>query len=231
MPEAPPQRIEIDIDRLRAEFSPRRWEALRVLCKTLFRLYFRGKVFFQDRVPAQGGALLVSNHGSNLDPPLTAMYIRRYPFFLAKAELFHAPVLRSQIPRLQALPLRREGVDREGMKRCLQLLGEGEMLLAFPEGTRTRDGSLGRGKPGVAMLAAQAGVPCVPCYLENTHRAMPRGVSFPRPARLRIAYGHPFDLPPREKGEAARDYYQRCADAMMQAIAATRDEMIAHDGA
>jgi len=125
---------------------------------------------------------------------------------------------------MNAYPVRRGGVDRTAMKRAVDVMRAGHLLLAFPEGTRSHDGNLQPAKPGVAMMAIQAGVPCIPVYVKGSYRAWPRDRKFPRLTPIQVFYGKPFDLPPRSEGMTSREHYQLCADEMMAHIDALRQQ-------
>ena len=192
------------------------------------RVLFRLETHGMEHVPTQGGCLLVSNHASYLDPPLVGCLVPRVVHNLAKAELFRVPLLGWVCRAVKAMPIRRGGVDREAMKRCVEILRSGKVVVLFPEGTRTRDGELQPARPGAAMIAVQAGVQCVPAYIDGTFRAWPRSRWFPRPAKVRAYYGEPFALPERPEGMASREHYQLCADEMMRRIAALRPDTSRH---
>ena len=134
------------------------WTVVKVLCHVLFRLGVRGRA----NVPKTGGVLLAANHASNLDPTLIATSLWRPCHFLAKEELFRIPILGWIIANVNSHPIRRDGVDRKALRDTVEVMTSGNMLLLFPEGTRTRDGELQEAKPGAAMIAAQANVPIVP---------------------------------------------------------------------
>lgn len=140
------------------------------------------------------GMLLVSNHQSFLDPVLVGMSMPRPLHFLARQSLFRFPGFRELIRALGAHPLQRGRMDPAAIRTVLRLLRGGRWLLVFPEGTRTRDGSLGRFRPGSAELAARAGVPVLPVCIQGADRAWPRHQPLPRPARVAVAYGEP--IPP-----------------------------------
>ena len=202
-----------------------RFGFMKILVKLIARTYFRLQVHNVDRVPRGGGLVLISNHSSNIDPPIVGARLSRPMYTLAKAELFKNAIVGHFLGKwCYAIPFRRRGVDRAGMQHCVALLKAGQIVSLFPEGTRTRDGQLQRGKPGVAMLALQAGVPCVPAYIDGTYAAMPRGGRLPRPKKVRIYYGEPFRLPERAEGMTKKEYYQHCADEMMRRITALRPE-------
>lgn len=144
-----------------------------------------------DTGDPEGGMLLVSNHQSFLDPVLVGMSMPRPMDFLARRSLFRAPGFRELIRALGAHPLRRGRMDPAAMRSMLRLLRGGRWVLVFPEGTRTRDGSLGRFRPGSAELASRARVPVLPVCIEGADRAWPRHQALPRPARVAVAYGQP----------------------------------------
>ena len=186
------------------------------------RVFFRLEAHGVERVPREGAFLLISNHASYLDPPLLGCSVPRICHNLAKAELFRVPGLGRLIRAVKAIPIRRGGVDRQAMRRCVELLRSGKVVVLFPEGTRTRNGALQPAHAGAAMIALQAGAPCVPAYIEGTFRAWPRHRWFPLPAKVRICYGEPFALPEHPEGMHPKDHYQLCADEMMRRIAALK---------
>ncbi len=153
---------------------------LKPIAVFLMRAWFGLRVRGAEHVPASGPALIVSNHQSILDPPVIGGAARRQIYFLAKAELFRIPMFGSLIRALHARPVRREGSDPGALRTAAQLLGEGKALLVFPEGTRSLNGRLGEGKPGVGMLAVTSGAPVVPVYVSGTLEALPKGSAWPR---------------------------------------------------
>ena len=199
----------------------------KVLLKTLCLLFFRVQGHNAGNIPRTGGYLLVSNHASNLDPLLVGVVCGRRLDFLAKVELFRVPLLKHWLHAVGAHPIQRGKGDRKALAEAIRLIREGNILVAFPEGTRTSDGNLQPGKPGVAMIAAQAGAPCIPAYIDGSFRAWPRDRKILRPAKIHVWYGEPFPLPERPKGTATREYYQQCADEMMSRIDALRRESLA----
>jgi 1-acyl-sn-glycerol-3-phosphate acyltransferase len=180
----------------------------------LLRLLFRYRAVGVDHVPAEGAVLLAANHASALDPPAVGAAVPRPMHFMAKAELFRVPLLGALIRRLNAHPVTREGGDAAALRLALGLLRDGQALLVFPEGTRTRDGRLGPGKAGIGMLAAQAGAPVVPVYVSGSARALPWGAGWRRPTPLTVAYGPPLIFA-RERGKTR---YQAISDEIMAAI-------------
>ena len=193
----------------------------RYVLKILVRLDAHGL----EHIPEKGGFLLVSNHASNLDPPIVGVYLPRIIHTMAKEELFKYPVLRWVMIKMKGIPIRRGAVDREAMKECTKWLKRGSVVSLFPEGTRSPDGQLHEGKAGAAMLAVGAGVPCVPAYIKGTYKAWPKGQKLPRPKKVDIYYGKPFDLPERPEGMKTKAYYQLCADEMMKKIGEIKERV------
>jgi len=176
-----------------------------------------------EHVPGSGPVLVVSNHQSVLDPPIIGGSTSRTLHFMAKAELFRIPGFGRLIRNLNAHPVRREGSDPKALKTAARLLEEGEALLAFPEGTRSRDGSFGEGKPGIGMLAVLTEVPVVPTYVTGTLHALPRGAWWPRRSKVRVIFGPALHFKP-DPGAGRRERYREAAQEMMRAIAQLREQ-------
>lgn len=140
----------------------------------------------------EGGLVIAPNHQSYLDPVLVGMGVPRPICYLARRSLFAVAGLGWLIRALKARPVRRGAVDAQALKAVIRLLRGGETVLIFPEGTRTRDGSLGPFKPGVAAIAIRCGVPLLPVCVEGTYRCWPRRRALPVPARAAVAYGEPI---------------------------------------
>lgn len=160
----------------------------RDLCAVFFHLRVRGR----RHVPLEGGALLVSNHQSFLDPVLVGVGLRRRLNYLARETLFRFAAFRWLIYSLDAIPIQREGLGLGGIKETLRRLRRGEAVLLFPEGTRTRDGLVGPLRPGFCALVRRAGVPVVPVRIEGAYQAWPRTAALPRAHPIRVAYGRPL---------------------------------------
>ncbi len=192
---------------------------VRAILRLFGLAYFRMESTGDENISAPGPMLLVCNHASNLDPPFVGTTARRQMHFLAKEELFQVPLFGPFIRRINAHPINRGGVDRRALRECQDILAGGEVLVVFPEGTRTTDGRLQEAKPGAAMIAAQAQVPIVPVYIEGSFEALPRGVSFPRPRKVRVHYGKPFSAADAMKGDSKRERYEALSAEMMRRIA------------
>ena len=152
------------------------------------------RAFGTGNIPREGGVLLASNHQSYLDPVLVGSCLPREMHFMARQSLFRNPVFRALIVSLNAFPIERDTADVKGVKEAIARLETGNALLVFPEGTRTRNGTIGRMKPGIGMLAERAAVPIVPVLIEGAYQVWPKGSLLPRSGRIRIVYGKPFRL-------------------------------------
>jgi len=166
-----------------------RW--CRVGAQILFTGLCRGRVFGVRNVPTTGGVLLVSNHQSFLDPVLATLAIPRECHYLARDTLFAIPELRRIIEYFNAFPVKRGTADLGAIKETLRRLRAGHVVLTFPEGTRTTDGSIGPMRPGVVLLARKAQVPIVPTLILGAFEAWPRTARLPRPHPVLVAYDAP----------------------------------------
>ena len=189
----------------------------------LMRAWFGLRVSGAEHIPPSGPALIVSNHQSILDPPVIGGAARRQIYFLAKAELFRIPLFGWLIRALHARPVRREGPDPRALRTAALLLEEGKALLVFPEGTRSLDGRLGEGKPGVGMLAVTSGAPVVPAYVSGTLEALPKGATWPRRSQVSVSFGPAlhFKAP---IGTGRKERYREATEEMMRGIAQLKEQ-------
>jgi len=173
--------------------SLQRWwyAACQFLCELGVLLLFRYRVWGRGKVPGRGGALLVSNHQSFFDPVLVAVGLPRQVHYLARESLFRYAPFRWLIRSLNAFPVRREGVDLGALRKAVAWLERGELVLVFPEGTRTADGGIRPLRRGVGLLARQAEVPVVPVVIDGAFEAWPRHRLWPRPGRVGVIFGEP----------------------------------------
>ena len=112
--------------------------------------------------------------------------------YLARQSLFRFTLFRWLILSLDAIPMDREGIGLGGLKETLKRLKRGEMVLIFPEGTRTEDGEIGPLKPGFLSVAKRSGVPLLPMVVEGAYEAWPKGQSLPRPNVIQVEIGRPI---------------------------------------
>jgi 1-acyl-sn-glycerol-3-phosphate acyltransferase len=174
-------------------FSKRLWyDFLRVVCRVLGVAVFRIRVFGREHIPAGGGVLVVSNHQSHLDPILVGLACDRRLNFVARDTLFRFAPFAWLMMSLDAIPIDREGTGLGGLKESLRRLKDEEMLLIFPEGTRTRDGEVGMLKSGFLALARRAKSPLLPVALDGAFESWPRRNLLPQPAVIQIRFAAPL---------------------------------------
>jgi len=154
--------------------------------------WFGVRYFGRQNIPRTGGILMVSNHQSHLDPPLVGAGCPRMMNYVARATLFDSPVFGRFIRSVNAFPIDREGIGLAGIKQAMKLLKRGEMVLIFPEGTRTRDGQIGHFRPGFTTLAVRTGAAILPAAIEGAYQAWPRSKAFPERRPVHIGYGKPI---------------------------------------
>lgn len=169
-----------------------------LLLRAWLRTYHRLVIDGRENLPASGSFVLVCNHTSHLDTLclLSSVPLRRihHCFPAAAADYFFINLPRSAISAtlINALPFDREGGGAESLALCSALLEEGgNILILFPEGTRTTSGEIGRFRSGIGRLAAGKDLDVVPCHLEGGMQAWPKGKRLPRPRRLRLRIGQP----------------------------------------
>jgi 1-acyl-sn-glycerol-3-phosphate acyltransferase len=198
----------------------------RFVLRPLFFLAFRPTVTGRENVPLTGPVILASNHLSFIDSIAIPLVAPRKVGYLAKAEYWQGSgftgwLQRALFTALGALPVER-GTHRAAqaaLDTALGVLETGGAFGIYPEGTRSRDGRLHRGKTGVAWLALTADCPVVPVAVRGTDRVQPIGASWPRPHRVAITFGQPLTFP-EQRGQAGRNPARRVVtDRVMEAIA------------
>jgi len=196
-----------------------------VILGPLLRLMFRPRIEGLEHVPESGAAIVAGNHLSFSDHFLMPAILKRRITFLAKAEYFTGPGVRG---RLIAAFFRSAGqipVDRSGkeagqaaIREGLGVLRKGELLGIYPEGTRSHDGRLYKGKVGVAAMALKGRVPVIPCAMIGTFEAQPPGQVIPNLSRVTIRFGEPLDFSRYEGMDHEKAILRAVTDEIMYAI-------------
>jgi 1-acyl-sn-glycerol-3-phosphate acyltransferase len=146
----------------------------------------------RENIPPEGAVLVAPNHQSFLDPPLVGAGCPRRMNYLARKSLFHFFPFRWLIDSLDAIPLDTEGIGFGGMKETLRRLRRGEMVLVFPEGSRTWDGEVGPFQPGFTTLAVRGRAAILPVAIEGAFEVWPRSEKLPRLGVVHVHYGVPI---------------------------------------
>ncbi|MEP6686076.1 MAG: lysophospholipid acyltransferase family protein [Verrucomicrobiota bacterium] len=169
-----------------------------VIIRAWLRSYHRLEIIGRDHLPAEGSYVMVANHSSHLDTLclLSALPIAKLhrAFPAAAADYFFQSVYRTFVAAVivNALPFARQVKIRQSLSLCQRLLeNTGNILIVFPEGTRSASGQIEKFKPGVGALVANRNVAVLPCYLDGAWRALPKGSVWPRPRKVRLIIGAP----------------------------------------
>jgi 1-acyl-sn-glycerol-3-phosphate acyltransferase len=184
-----------------------------------FRLGFGLRVEGGEHEPRTGAVLAICNHVSAVDPPIAGCVLRRKARYMAKQELVDTPVLGWLLWSVGVYPVRRGEPDRRAIKTTLECLNRGEMVMMFPEGTRSPDGRLMRAEPGAALVALRVGVTVLPMAVIGSQHAMPKGAKLPRRAQVAVKIGPPLAVPKIE-GRIDRATLEAWGERFMAAIAA-----------
>lgn len=166
--------------------------ACHLLSRITATALFRVRVFGRENVPATGGGLVCANHQSYFDPVLVGLAIDQRLNFLARDTLFRNPLFKWLISFLDAIPIDREGGGLAGLKETLRRLKQDELVLIFPEGTRTRTGDLQPLKPGFCAIARRSQRPLIPVGFDGAYQAWPRSSPVPRLSNLAVVIGEPI---------------------------------------
>ncbi len=186
-----------------------------VFVNLFFKIYIAAEYIDAENIPESGPAIVAGNHSSHLDGLLinTASILtkRRSVVFLAAADVYESNrAFRIMCDLVNCIPVKRDENDRVALLKTMRLLRDGNLFGIFPEGQRSRDGSIGEGKEGVAVLALATGVPVIPVGISGTFEALPRKTKFIKPAKVRLKFGLPIKVekqrrPPEERVNAVKD--------------------------
>lgn len=172
---------------------------LRAFLTPFLMLAFRPKVKGLRNVPASGPVIIASNHLSFSDSIFMPLVVPRKVTFLAKSEYFTSPGPKGLLKKLTFIALGQVPVDRSGGRRSeaalitgLQVLAKNECLGIYPEGTRSPDGRLYKGRTGIARIAIESGAPIIPVAMFNTEKIQPTGKVIPKIMRVKMVFGEPM---------------------------------------
>ena len=199
----------------------------RVLAGPFLHTLWRPEIVGSEHIPASGGAILASNHLSIVDSIFLPLMVDRPVTFAAKSEYFTGT---RPIDRLTGAYLRatkqlsvdraeaRAGLDM--LEAALGLLREGALFGIYPEGTRSPDGRLYRGRPGIGWLALNSGLPVIPVAMSGTDRVLPPGHKVPRVGKIKIRIGEPLTFESVRALPSASRQRRAITDEVMKAIQA-----------
>ncbi|MFR9729256.1 lysophospholipid acyltransferase family protein [Saccharopolyspora sp. MS10] len=195
------------------------------------RAVYRPEVSGAEQVPAEGPVIFAVNHLSVADSFVVPLVVPRPVAFLAKAEYFGGRGLKARLVgaafgALGAIPVQRGRgrAAREALEAAERVLAEGGAFGIHPEGTRSPDGRLYRGRTGVARLALSGRATVVPVALSGTDRLLPKGARFPRLTRVSVRFGEPLDFSRYQGMEASLPVLRSITDEIMYAISELSDQ-------
>jgi len=201
------------------------YHVLHAIVPPIARAVWRPTVEGIEHVPRSGPVLIASNHLSFTDSLVIPIVAPRKVVFLAKSEYFTSPGIKGRLSKTWFEGLGMVPVDRDDTRAAidsldiaLEVLRRGEAFGIYPEGTRSRDGRLYRGRTGVAQLALTAGVPVVPVGLIGTADLQPVDARWPRLAKVTVRFGEPLDFTGRFDGVPPGRARREATDEIMDAI-------------
>jgi len=202
------------------------WLMKNIIAGPLLKGIFRPWVEGAEKIPATGPVILASNHLSFIDSIFLPLVIERDMVFLAKSEYFTGKGLKGWATKMffkgtGMLPIDRSGgkASEASLNTGLRVLAEGNVLGIYPEGTRSPDGKMYRGRTGIARMVLESGVPVVPVAMIDTEKAMPIGSKLPKLRRIGIIFGEPLDFTRFAGMEGDRFILRAVTDEIMYELA------------
>ncbi len=201
------------------------YSILKSILEPSLGLIFRPEIQGLEHVPAEGAAILASNHLSFSDSIFMPLVVPRRVTFLAKSEYFTGKGVKGRATSVFFQALGQVPVDRSGgrageeaLTTGLRILAQGDLLGIYPEGTRSPDGRLYRGRTGIARLALESGVPVIPVAMINTDKIQPPGRVIPKIMRVGVHFGEPLDFSRYEGMSGDRFVLRSVTDEIMYAL-------------
>jgi 1-acyl-sn-glycerol-3-phosphate acyltransferase len=194
------------------------------LARLLSNLLFSRRVVHPERMIEEGPLIIAVNHSSFVDPPLAGICSQRDVYFLARKNLLDWPVFGPLFPDMNVIPVERDGNDRNALREVIKKIREGNGVVLFPEGTRSRDGNLQPARAGIGLIIAKTLAPVQPMRIFGAYDAFPRNSFLPRLRPITVVLGEPLHFTRADIEPTTRDTYQNLSDRVMNAIAALTPE-------
>lgn len=194
------------------------------LAKLLARLCFRMRIVHPERMIENGPLILAVNHASFFDPPLAGICSRRGVYYLARKTLLKWPFFGPLFPAMNVIPVERDGNDMSALREVIKKIKQGNGVVLFPEGTRSKDGCLQPARAGIGLVIAKTGAPVLPMRIFGSFDAFPknsRRLHFPQ---ITVVLGEPIHFSPEEIASTSRETYQNLSDRVMEAISSLKIE-------
>ncbi|MEX0831392.1 MAG: lysophospholipid acyltransferase family protein [Nitriliruptoraceae bacterium] len=200
--------------------APGMYRMLRRIIPPIATPYLRLEIEGLGHIPADGPAVLACNHLSFIDSIVLPLYVPRPVYFLGKADYWDSWRTRWFVQGTGVVPVYRDGGEKGAgsLRTGVEILRRGDLLGIYPEGTRSPDGRMFKGKTGPVRMALEAGAPIVPCAVLGSDRAMPSGKRVPRRHPVTVRYGEPLDLSHYRTDTADPGVLRTATDELMTAI-------------
>lgn len=211
--------------------SDTRWNRIlygfwRLVIGTTLRVYTHGTVDGREHLP-DGAFVLAPVHRSYIDTPISTWVQVRRMRYLGKDSMWKWERLGKMFTAMGAIPVSRGSIDREALKRCIDVLQSGQPLVLFPEGERKDGLTVHPLMDGAAFLASKAGVPLVPVGIAGSDRAMPRKAKFVFPRKVHVIVGKPFMVETNDNGRASRAQLSAATERLHAEIQTLYDRALA----
>ena len=194
------------------------------LAKLLARVFFRMRVVHPERMVESGPLILAVNHTSYFDPPLAGICSRRGVYYLARKTLLQWPFFGPLFPAMNVIPVERDGNDMSALREVIKKIKEGNGVVLFPEGTRSKDGNIQPARAGIGFVIAKTGAPVLPMRIFGAYDAFPKNSKRLHFTQITVVIGEPLVFYPNDLASATRETYQMLSDRVMEAIAALKIE-------
>ncbi len=192
------------------------WWTLQTIIQNFFCFWLGYRAIGYERLEKEGGALILANHQSYLDPLLVGLPLRRPVSFLARETLFQVPVVGWILRNTHVMPINQTAASTASLRETIRRLNHGFLVGVFPEGTRTESGAIGEMKPGFAAIVRRAKHPLYPVGIAGGFQALPIKSWFLKPTRVRVVFGEPLSV------EELEQYASRDRDAALIELVRTR---------
>ena len=202
--------------------APLSYRTTNLTLGTFLRIMFRPRYLGRDKIPVDGPLIIAANHLSHIDPAFIMTATKRPVSYMSKKEHFDGAIRRLVFKQVGVIPVDREEGGKDALKGAIEILEKGGAIGIFPEGTRSRDGKMGKGKTGVARLAALTGAAVVPVAIRQTDGVWPVSKRAPRPWRkFYYKFGDPIYFDYKEENH---ENFRKFTDSVMSRIVELSNE-------
>ena len=202
--------------------APLSYRTTNLTLGTFLRIMFRPRYLGRDKIPVDGPLIIAANHLSHIDPAFIMTATKRPVSYMSKKEHFEGAIRRLVFKQVGVIPVDREEGGKDALNGAIEILEKGGAIGIFPEGTRSRDGKMGKGKTGVARLAALTGAAVVPVAIRQTDGVWPVSKRAPRPWRkFYYKFGDPIYFDYKEK---SHENFRKFTDSVMSRIVELSNE-------